>query len=232
MLYSLLLAYAIQSVFIIYLIRNYFEFSIDKSWIRSLTKYSKYVVIGGLSFSVFTNIDKILINHYMSIAEIGVYRAYNYSFTSVTMIFSGMISSVLFPFASMYKDKRILFSKINHIIPYFLIIGIPFSLMLGIIVLKLYGNEYNFDIKLASVCGIGGVIMLINDLYTQLMNSTGVNGIKIVSITGIIMTFITIILNICLIPLFGILGSVLAVTAAYILSICIVYSKLKRSFQF
>ncbi|WP_321418629.1 oligosaccharide flippase family protein [uncultured Methanomethylovorans sp.] len=225
MIFSMYIAYGVTSVILLYLLRKYFIFKLEKKWISQLTKYSFYSLMGGLSFVLYTNIDKILINVYMNLADVGIYRAYNYAFISIIQVLIITFGTVFFPYASMSNNKRMLFSKINKLIPYFIILGLPLAMISGFIVLSFYGNEYEFNLKLALLFGVAGLCIAIDNLYGQLMSSIGIKGIKIVSFAAVVMALTNTFLNMWLIPLMGIEGAVIATTVSFLVSISIMLSK-------
>ena len=89
------------------------------------------------------------------------------------------------------------------------------------------GVNTTFDPKLVLLFGFTGICISIDQLYGQLMNSIGVSGIKIVSFAAIIMAIVNVLLNMLLIPLIGIEGSIIATIISYTTSILIISSKRK-----
>jgi O-antigen/teichoic acid export membrane protein len=227
MAFSMYLAYGITGGLILINIRKYLKFSLEISWADRLWRYGAYSIIGGLSSAFYLNIDKILINKYMAVTDVGIYWAYSYSITGVMILLTSIFVTVIFPFASKCKDKSIIFIKINRILPYFIILGLVVSIGSGFIIFKLYGSEYYFDLKLALLCGMAGMCISIDSVYGWLMNAVGIQGVKITSIAATILAIVNMILNIWLIPLIGIEGAIVATIVSYILSIGIVVSKRK-----
>lgn len=227
MVFSMYLAYGIVGGIILAFIRKYLRFEFDKHWAGRLASYGSYAIIGGVSSVFYSNIDKILINKYMSVADVGIYMAYSYSIITILMLFIGIFVTVLFPIASKYESKEIMFKRINKIIPYIIILGLPLMIGSGFIILKLYGGEYTFDLKLALLFGIAGICVSIDSIYGWLMNSVGMQGVKITSFAAIILALANIFLNMWLIPLIGIEGAIIATIISYTLSISIVLSKRK-----
>ncbi|NQE54741.1 hypothetical protein C5S29_14215 [ANME-1 cluster archaeon GoMg3.2] len=225
MVFSMCLAYGITGGIILVFIRKYLRFEFNKHWAGKLASYGSYAIIGGVSSVFYSNIDKILINKYMSVADVGIYRAYNYSIITILMLFIGIFVTVLFPIASKYEGKKIMFKRINKIIPYIIILCLPLMIGSGFIILKLYGGEYTFDLKLALLFGIAGICVSIGTIYGWLMNSVGMQGVKITSFAAIILALANISLNVWLIPLIGIEGAIIATIISYILYIGIVLSK-------
>ncbi len=227
MIFSVCITYGITGGIILAYLRKYIKLKFDKTWASKLTRYGSYALLGGVSSAFYSNIDKILINKYMNTASIGIYWAYSYSFTMALLTILAVFEIVFFPLASKIPNKIIIFKKINKFIPFLIIISIPFMIFSGFIILKLYGSEYPFDLKLALLFGIAGIFITIDKFYGLLMDSTGKKGKRIVSFAAIILALSNVFLNIWLIPLIGIEGAVIASIFSYMFSIVIVLSKRK-----
>jgi len=227
MILSVCITYGITGGIILVYLRKFIRLKFDKAWGSTLIRYGNYALIGGISSAFYLGIDKILINKYMDTANIGIYWAYSYSFTMAMLTILSVFEIVFFPLASKISDKVIIFKKINKFIPFLIIIGIPFMILSGFIILKFYGSEYPFDLRLAILFGVVGIFISIDKFYGLLMNSTGKKGKRIVSFAAIILAISNIFLNIWLIPLLGIEGAVIAGIFSYLLSIIIILSKRK-----
>ena len=227
MIFSMYITYGITSVIILPFIWRYLKFDFDRKWIAKITKYSYYAIMGGLSFVLYSNVDIILINKYMQIEYVGIYRAYNYSFTMVIAMFIGIFTTVFFPYASMCENKKILLNKVNKSIFFLIIVGLPIAIICGLTIFNIYGDEYVFDPKLVLLFGLNGICISIDALYGDLMNSIGIRGIKIVSFASIVMALVNILLNLLLIPKIGIEGAIIATIVSYSISILIIFSKRK-----
>ncbi|EMR72999.1 membrane protein involved in the export of O-antigen and teichoic acid [Thermoplasmatales archaeon SCGC AB-539-N05] len=227
MVFSMCIAYGVTGGIILASIRKYFRFTFSKTWASRLTRYSVWALIGGASAVFYSNIDKILINIYLTKADIGIYWAYNYSLIMFLMSLLWIFETVFFPFASKQTNKNNIYKKINKLVPYVIILGLPLTIGPGFIIFRLYGGEYLFDLKIAFLFGIVGICLCVNRLYGLLMSSIGIKGRRIVTFAAIILAIANIALNIWLIPLIGIEGAVIATILSYFLSIGIILSKRK-----
>lgn len=227
MIFSICLAYGVTGGIILVFIRKYLRFEFDKTWANKLSRYSVLALIGGLTFVFYTNIDKILINKYMAISDVGIYKAYSYSFLTFLSLCLGIFITVFFPFASKSKNKDIIFRRINKFVPFIIIFGLPVMIGSGIVILMLFGTEYTFNLSLALLFGIAGICIFINSIYSWLMNAVGRKGIRLTSLAAIIIALANIFLNILLIPIMGIKGAIIATIISYILSFIIILSKRK-----
>jgi len=227
MIFSVCITYGITGGIILAYLRKFVKLKFDKTWASKLTRYGSYALLGGVSSAFYSNIDKILINKYMNTANIGIYWAYSYSFTMALLTILSVFEIVFFPLASKFANKVIIFKKINRLIPFIIIISLPFMIGSGFVILKLYGSEYPFDLKLGVLFWIVGIFVTIDKFYGLLMNSTGTKGKRIVSFAAVVLALSNVFLNIWLIPLMGIEGAVIAAIFSYLLSIIIVISKRK-----
>jgi O-antigen/teichoic acid export membrane protein len=186
-----------------------------------------FAILGGASFVFYTNIDKILIYKYLTVADVGIYKAYYMSSINFARLLFGIFNTVFFPTASKYKNKYIIFKRINTIVPYIIIIGLPFTLTSQFIILTLYGSGYQFDLILMILFGLAAIIIFLNSCYVWLMASVGIDGIKITSLGAIITAVMNIVLNIMFIPVIGLRGAIIATIISYIVFTLIIF--LKRS---
>jgi len=226
-IFSILLTYLLIFILVIIYFRKSIVFRFSNIWAKKLAGYGLYGVIGGVSAAFYLNFDKIMINRYLTSMDVGIYKAYATSFTALGLFFLSMFLTVFFPTVSKYHSKKNIFKKINKFIPYLFIFGLPFMFFSGFVILKLYGNNYFFDLKMGLLFCIAGIFIILNSLYLWLMNAIGKQGVRITAFSGIILAVTNILLNIFLIPIFGISGAIIATIISYGVSIVIIFSKRK-----
>ncbi len=220
-LYSMLLAYGVTGGIILAFLRRYLRPEFSKEWAHRLHRYSIYSLMGGVSSVLYSNIDKIAINTYMSVSSVGVYWAYNYSFTTLILLLSSIFVTVFFPIASMCPNKEILFKRINKIVILLIMLGWPLAASTGYVILKLYGEGYPFDLSFALLFATVGICISVDNLYGQLLNSVGVKGARITSFGAVVLALVNVSLNLLFIPRIGLIGAVIATIIAYLSSISI-----------
>lgn len=228
MVYSTFLAYGITSaILLVFFLRKYFGLKFDRSWANTLAKYSVFAIIGSLSFVFYTNIDKILINRYMTIADVGIYRAYCLASINVAGLFWGMFNIVFFPTASKYKNKKTIFNRINKLVPYLIGLGIPFILLCEFVILKFYGGRYPINFLLMLIFAATSILVVWDGLLAWTFDSEGLRGIKLSILGSLTVATLNVLLNIYLIPRFGLYGAIGSTTASFAAGICCL-SLLKR----
>lgn len=226
-LFSMLLSYGIVGGIILAIIKNYLKLQFNKNWAKKLNYYSRYSLLGGISYILYSNIDKLMINYYLTISEVGIYRAYYYSFTTVLLLISMVFVTTFFPFASSCSDKKELLNKVNKISIVFIIVLFPVALISGSIILLTFGPDYHLDPTLTLLSALLGIVIPVNQFYDWLMCSVGVEGVKLVSYAALLTAIVNIALNIMLIPTLGINGAVISTILSYIMSTIILISKRK-----
>lgn len=227
-LFSMLLAYGIIGGIMLVFLRKYIIPEFSGEWARTLHKFSIFSLMGGISSILYINVDKIFINLYLSVSDVGVYWAYNYSFTTMALLCTSIFVTVFFPVASMCSDKEMLFNRINKIAILIIILGWPVIAGIGYVILKLYGGSYPFDLSLALLFATAGICISVDQLYGQLLNSEGLDGVKITSSAAVVLAVVNVLLNVLLIPLFGLNGAVIATIIGYLASISIMLLNKKR----
>ncbi len=226
-LISMYLALGITGFIMLSTIRKYLKLDFKIDWAKKLGGYGLIAILGGLSSVFYGNIDKLIIYKYLTVADMGIYRAYYFASINLIGLFIGMFVAVFFPLACKYENKNIILNRVNKIIIYLIILGLPFIIFFEFLILKLYGSGYPFNPELALFFGIGGVLTFVYSIYSWLISAAGMEGIKISSFAAIIIGLVDIILNFWLIPLIGMVGAVIAMIISYIIGISIVVLKIK-----
>lgn len=231
LIWSVYIGYGVVAIFtFMFYLRKYVKITFSKKWAVTLIKYSNYGMIGGISSVVYTNIDNIFVGKFLHFTTLGIYNAYYNTSIGLIALLSG-ISTVIFITASKYDNKSNFFRKINKIIPYFAILIFPLIIFAQFLMFKLYGPQYNFDLKMSILFSLASIIVFIDGIYGWLMNSTGLNGIKVTALGALCIAISSIILNFLLVPLLGIIGAVISIIFSYSLSIIIILSQKKYFFK-
>jgi len=228
MVFSMYLAYGITGGIILAFIRKYLRFEFDKHWAGRLAGYGSYAIIGGVSYVFYTNVDKILINTYMTVADVGIYRAYYFASVGIAGLFFGIFKTVFFPAASKCDDKKTIFKKIGRFTPYLIGFGLPLIVISEFVILKLYGGGYPINFSLMLLFSIVSILIVYYGIYDWAFCSEGMTGVKLVNISTIIIAIINIPLNIFLIPRIGLLGAIASTAIAFFIGICFLLSFKRR----
>lgn len=232
MVYPIILAYGITGslIFLKYIL-PFTCFIFHKGYAIILLRYGFYALVGQTTYSIYTNIDKILIYKFLSGADLGLYAAYAFSSISIGLILINIINIVLFPNVSRSSNKKMIYDRVNSLLPLLMVISFLFIFSVESLLLKFFWARYAFDLTLIILFAMASILIVANGIYTWLLNATGIMGIKITSLNSILIAIASFSLNIALIPLIGIHGAVLSLIICYLLSILYMRVKCTRVFS-
>ncbi len=220
MVYANYLAFAtIGCIIVILFLKKYLVFRVDRLWLSTAWRYSYLALIGGLAYTLYSNIDRILINHYMDLESVGIYGVYYYASFAVIGLFSGVFTTVFFPVASKTSDKKSLYHKLTKTIPYLFVFGIPGVLIGEFIILQFFGKDYPIDLTLMIAFAITAILVTWYGILAWFFNSEGVNGVRLTVTGTFIIAIVNIVLNVILIPQMGLIGAIGATAVAFILGL-------------
>lgn len=224
---STVIGYIIPSIFIIPDIRRYFRPRFSRKWSKTLIKYGLVGALGTISFSSIGIINKIFLNVFLSMGDVGMYQAYYYSTLIVATLFVTGFVMVFFPMSSVYKKKDVIFSRMNKLLK-FLPVFYVLLFAISSVILVLYGSEYTFIPSLLILFVLGGMTTIVHSLYAWFAASFGIRGIKISSISIGIICLINIVTALLLIPQYGLYGAILSIIISYIIGTFYIYFRIRR----
>ncbi|MSU54407.1 MAG: glycosyltransferase [Candidatus Staskawiczbacteria bacterium] len=224
---SAVVSLAVSSVIIFLLVafylRKYIGFYFDRAWAKKLVHYGSYGVFSSIAGAVSSNFDKIVINHFLSPAEIGLYGAYSAAFVVPIFFLFGMFNAVFYPTVSRRDNKMSIFHKVNRTIPLMFSAMLVFVMASGFFILMLYGKDYPFNITLGILFAILAMLMCLAGAYGAMMGSVGRRGVRVTTMAGIALMVVNIVLDFLLIPVIGLAGAALSLIIAYIVNVLVVY---------
>jgi O-antigen/teichoic acid export membrane protein len=215
MVYSKLISYAITAL-VLYLlyVRRYFTSNFDTAWARILSRFAAAAIIASIAAIFYNNIGQIIIARYMTVADVGIYGAYFTATVYITSVLWGIFNMVFFPTASRYEDKRPLLRRINRLVPFIIVLGIPLVMGTGYLILLFYGGKYPFNILWLALFATSAILYIIKDFYASLLTSKGPRGAFLGSIAAGVTALVNLGLNLLLVPAIGIPGAMVAPIAA------------------
>lgn len=186
---------------------------LDIKLIVKIIDESKYLWFSFVSFLIYTQTDRLMINHYLGVEEVGVYTI-GMQLSSILAILIGPIQNSLFPkFLELYRDdyqKYYNFYKLTNTIitQFYLIIT-----LISIIVVKytfkyVYSSQYDGAILIYSILAFSVFIKANGSLQTSHMTIKNIT--KKSFYKTLVSLILNIILNILLIPKYGINGAAIA----------------------
>jgi len=231
-----LIAYGMGSILPTYLIYRYFKkdqfkFKIsDFSW--SLSKeYFNYGYKAHLSNIVsFLNyrLDLLMVSFYLNPLAVGVYNV-AVSIAERLWVFSAPVSAALFPRISSLEsdeEKTELTVKVARFILYLsIIVGILFFMISPLAIKILFGNEYSDASNVIRILIVGITVFAAERIISNDFAGRGKPELNLY--TSIFTVLCNLVLNIVLIPLYGINGAAISTSIAYILTFIVKISLFK-----
>ena len=194
-----------------------FKLSFDWKLLKKMLAYSLPIMIGSLAFVTNENLDKLLLGHLVGEQEMGIYAAcYKLGVFMTLYIFAFRLGAE--PFFFNNADKKNAKETYAKILNWFTIVGALFMLIvvlyLDVFASILLGKEEYFSALI-----IVPIILLAN-LFLGIYNNLSIwykltDRTKYGMYFSIIGAFLTIVLNLWLIPKIGFIGSAWATLTAY-----------------
>jgi len=222
--YSYYLSYAVIGFILVIYLRDYITLRFDRSWAKKIVHYSLLALPGGVA-ATFMGIDRLLINKFMTTADVGIYAAYFLPSITVAVLLWMIINAAFFPYASKSDDKLAILRRINKAAPYLAVLLAPSVLLLQWIIFFFYGRQYPFSWEIAFFFAIAATIAFFYQALSWLMASEGTRGAKVNTISSIIALIALVGFDVVLIPLIGILGAAITLIFAYLIAALYLLSK-------
>ncbi len=185
-----------------------------KKHIKSLLQFSFWIFLSSGGLLVFSQSDVILIGYFMGNADIGVYRV-ALQFTTIATFSSYALRTTLWPKVSRWaknNEMNVVEISLSNALTYSLILAIP-AFVGGVLLGKdLLSNFYGTDFAdgysvLIILLGVQ-VITIFQYFFTMYLDALDMpkESFKVTSIA----VFVNIMLNVFLIPVYGINGAAIA----------------------
>jgi O-antigen/teichoic acid export membrane protein len=215
--YSYYLSYAVIGFILLIYLRHYIKLRYEKSWAKRIMHYALLALPGGVAAS-FMGVDRILINKFMTTADVGIYNAYFLPSIIVAFTLWTIVNAAFFPYASKSDDKLAILRNVRKATPYLVAVLLPSFLLLEWIIFFLYGRQYPFSLEIALFFAIAATMYFFYACLSWLMASEGTRGAKVNTLSSIIAFIVLICFDVVLIPLIGILGAAITLVFAYLIA--------------
>lgn len=204
----------------------------SSSHIIGLFTFSVWIFLSSVGSTIYGYTDRILIGYFMTNTEVGIYSIV-FQFTTAATFTTLALQTTLFPkFSNMSATGTL--NKISPLLSraftYSLILAVPVcigGLLLGERLLYFfYGADFSSG---APVLTIILLVQILNVfMFLQTMTLNAINKPKLAFYVTAIAATLNVILNLILIPLFGITGAALATLFTMGLNAALAYIVLKK----
>ena len=198
--------------------KKLFKISIDKNILKTLLKDSLPLMFSVIALTVYGKIDQVIIGKMLNETAVGVY-AVAVKISEVWYFIPGLICTSLFPAIINAKKTDIISYKkrMKALYSFLIYSGLFVSIIIfffsGPVIRIVFGQDYIASIKISQIYAWSGVSMfLMTGFWTYLLSE---NYTKIYLFATIFGAVSNILLNIILIPVFGVMGSAYATLISY-----------------
>jgi O-antigen/teichoic acid export membrane protein len=188
----------------------------NKRIVLSLMRESAPVAIGGIAVVLYLRLDSLFVGLFLNEESVGVYSA-GYRFTEPFMLVFSSLSLSIYASLSKYKKNDISIKAGQTMFRLLAtVIGLSsagaFLLsFFAVRLLAMISPQYNDAVTVLRILSLSIVFKAVNAQLTAMINSRG--KFSIITVIAIINLTINIVLNLLMIPKYGIIGAAIAVTA-------------------
>ena len=209
-LYSTLIVNAIYAILFLYSTRKYIIWNINVAQIKEILIFSLPLVPGSLAYYITTISDRILIDKYLNLTDLGIYSTAA-TLALILNIFSYGAYKAFEPFIfKSWGSENFLavFEKMRNAFIYVLLLGgFSLSLFSKEFFQIMSSVKFNVAFFYVPMIIIGVYSASIKMLYGTVVTANGKT--KVNSLISIIGATISIVLNIALLPKFGLISAAL-----------------------
>lgn len=215
---------------LVFINRNYRQLKLPKinlKNIKIILNYGKYATLGSLFGITLNNLDKFVLNKYMSFSDIGIYSIYLSSSTFAGNYILQIFIQIFFPTISSIKEKTKIISKIFKLMTISFFPIIIANICSTSVILFLMGDKYEKNLIYILLFSLLGTLVVFSGILWWLIASFGIKGIRFTSLIGIFLGLLNIIIMILLTQTLGLLGTVYSLIITNIFIIIVAILKIK-----
>lgn len=207
-----------------------------KEVIPEVFSYSWPLLFSGLLYSVFYWTDSLFLGYFVNAESVGLY---NSAITIISLfgIAPDIFMQLFFPIISLkFSEKKaeVIRRLTRQVTKWVYLLNIPIFLVIFLFsehwITVLFGNEFiaaNYSLK---ILAIGAIFSSIIWIFSNLISISGRT--KLVLLDFVIFVLINIILNIMLIPVYGMIGAAIATLTTQILFALVLVIQIKKVYKF
>ena len=205
--------------------------ALDSQVLRNALRYALPLLPAGLSIWMLDRGDRLVIGSYLGPKAVGIYSA-NYAIAGLLMLLQTPLQMTLLPkISALWKSNRD--SALRYISTsnkLFLTLAIPFVIGLPFVAGKFLARIANEEIGsggpwLTFLIAAGVLLWGVSVMQTQIFY--GAQRTLAIGIVTVSAAVLNLILNVVLVPWWGILGSAFSTLFCYLLS-CLIFCRLSR----
>lgn len=181
---------------------------------KELLSFSWPLMFAGMFGLVMGWIDTLMLGYFLTAADVGIYRA-SISTAALLMIVPGSLGAIFFPVITEFYsrgEREELENTVVAVTKWILMITLPLVLLMMLfseqVLYILYGAEYVAGALVLCILGFGYLLISVFNPTNQLIQVIGRT--KLIMVNMSVGAALCIILNLWLIPIYGINGAAIA----------------------
>jgi len=194
----------------VYFNRRHISLSVNIPILKKMLRFSFPLVWSGLAVYSLTYIDRILIQRFLSLSELGIYGV-SFRIASIPLVFMGIVNSSFVPLVyNKYKNSGIKaeLEKIYRYVFFIGFAGITFISIFSVELLSIITTpEYLPAYRVMPFLLLSGFLMQFANMFLGLSLAEKTNKIAFIYLFGLIVSFAV---NFILIPVLGIFGAAIS----------------------
>lgn len=211
-------------------------FDLDKKLLNKMLIFSLPLLFSNWSNYIVTWIDTYVIKYFLTLEDVGIYQASYKIFNTLRSFFFSAIVTISTPIIMVFRTKdqtyKISEFYLKRLLPqlsFFAFIFIAFSLLFSDLGFHLvYGNKFDASILPFKIIITTLHLGMISSFFTAIRVSFDMT--KLYLYLGIFAAVLNFVLDIVLVPIFGILGAAAATFLVYTINPIIWYFIINRKF--
>lgn len=228
------IAYTISwlAVFLVFIPLAWYAFAFLKYKIRNMRQITKQLYMFGMAVAltqigakVISRIDTLMLTYFTSLTDVGIYNAVQPT-ALLFLFFSGSVTPALYPLVSELwakNDRKRLNEGIRLLHKYSFVITMPALLSVLVfssLFLKLtFGEQYALGSTALQILLVGIIFLLVATVNNTVLSAIGKP--QAVTKAFIIVAILNVLLNLILIPLFGMNGASISTSISYLLLLAV-----------
>lgn len=212
-----------------------FFVKVSKSNWRNIIRFSSYSFLGGSTYMLAENIDKIMIGSYVGLSMVGIYSVFFYV-AGVLRFPARALYRISFPViadswkrndSNSIKDVYYRSSRLLHITGSIILIGLLINL--NNILYFFNKPEYGANIMILVILGFAALIDVTGGINSDIIATSP--KFKFDALFNILYLVVCIALNVILIPTYGVLGAAFATFASMLLFNIVKWNYIRKVFS-
>jgi len=187
--------------------------------LKRLFSFGLPILLGSMGSTIIAYVDVLVLMYYRTLAEVGIYNVV-YPSAMVFLFFGKALANVMLPMVSELwarREKKKVAGALNFLYNNYFVFLMPiiFSVLAfaGLFISIFFGEDYSSGALALQILLIGVVINAFANINNSIL--VGIGKPRIVTLLVTLSSIINLILDVLLIPKFGIEGAALATTIAF-----------------